>query len=335
MMWNRTIGVLMLFMVLSACSRGPKAPDVSHVEVDFELVPFYRELFALSPDSLEAALPELKERYGSYLEAYSVGVIGGSAPGEPEFADDLRFFLSYEPNQEVLDSVELVFGREEWLRQDLEQAFKYYKYYFPEAPVPDVYLHLSGFNQSIVMDADWLSVSVEKYLGRDCAFYEWLSIPVYLRKRYAPEKVVPDVMMALAMDRFAYNDSIDDLINQMVYEGQLRHFVRQMIPDIPDSTLFDYSSKEVDWVNAYEKDMWSYMVEQKHLFSTDRMALQRYVGKSPFTYYFGQESPGSTGVWLGYRIVQAYLKRHPETTLDELMQMNNGHDFLRAARYRP
>lgn len=327
--------MLMVLCLLSACSSGPKAPDVGHVEVEFELVPFYRELFAIDPADLEAALPELKERYGIYLEAYSLGVIGGSAPEEPGFADDLRFFLAYEPNQEVLDSVELVFGREEWLRQDLEQAFKYFKYYFPEEVVPDVYLHLSGFNQSIVMDADWLSVSVEKYLGRDCAFYEWLSIPVYLRKRYAPEKVVPDVMMAMAMDRFAYNDSIDDLINQMVYEGKLRHFVRQMIPDIPDSTLFDYTSREVDWVKAYEKDMWSYMVEQKHLFSTERMALQRYVGKSPFTYYYGQDSPGSTGVWLGYRIVQAYLKRHPETSLEELMRMNNGHEFLRAARYRP
>src|SRR5690554_6548676 len=121
MMWNRAVGGLMVLMVLSACSRGPKAPDVRHVGVEFELVLFYRDLFAIAPDGLDAALPVLEERYSNYLEAYSVGVIGGSAPNEPDFVDDLRFFLSYEPNHEVPASVELVFGREEWLRQDLDR----------------------------------------------------------------------------------------------------------------------------------------------------------------------------------------------------------------------
>src|SRR5690554_7993958 len=106
MMWNRAVGGLMVLMVLSACSRGPKAPDVRHVEVEFELVPFYRDLFAIAPDGPDAALPQLKERYGNYLEPYSVGVIGGSAPNQPASVDYLRFFLSYVPNPELLASVE-------------------------------------------------------------------------------------------------------------------------------------------------------------------------------------------------------------------------------------
>jgi hypothetical protein len=324
-----------LILIGLACSRGPKAPDVSHIEVDFELIPFYEDLFAIHPDSFAREAESFKVRYGQYLEAYSMGVIAAGSTEDPDFVKNMQFFLAYEPNQEVLDSCRLVFGDTAPLQEELESAFKYYKYYFPQQEVPDVYLHISGFNQSVVVDSSWVSVSVEKYLGSDCIFYEWLTIPVYLRRRMSPEKVVPDVLMALLMTQYAYNDSVDDLLNQMIYEGQLRYFVRKMIPDIADTTLFDYSSQHLDWVRNNEKRMWSTIVEDKHLFSTDRMTLQRFVGKSPFTYYFGPDSPGGVGIFIGYRIVEAYMKRHPETTLKELMEMKDGRMFFQSARYQP
>ncbi|GAO28252.1 gliding motility protein GldB [Geofilum rubicundum] len=327
--------IVTLLLMTMACSSGSKAPDVSHVDVDFELIPFYEDLFAIHPDSFAGEAEALKAKYGQYLEAYSLGVIAAGSTEDEDFVENMQFFLSYEPNQEVLDTCRLVFGDTAPLEEELESAFKYYRYYFPEAEVPDVYLHISGFNQSVVVDSSWISVSVEKYLGRGCLFYEWLSIPVYLRRRMSPEKVVPDVMMALAMTEFAYNDSVDDLLNQMIYEGQLRYFVKQLIPDIPDTTLLDFSTEQMSWVENNEERMWSTIVENKHLFSNDRMTLQRFVGKSPFTYYFGEESPGGTGIYLGYQIVKAYMERHPETPLASLMQMNDGHAFFRSARYQP
>jgi uncharacterized protein YjaZ len=81
--------------------------------------------------------------------------------------------------------------------------------------------------------------------------------------------------------------------------------------------------------------MWQMIVEQKHLFDNDRMVLQRYIGKSPFTYYLGQESPGGAAIYLGYRIVESYMKRYPETTLADLMKINDGSQVLKEARYNP
>lgn len=151
----------------------------------------------------------------------------------------------------------------------------------------------------------------------------------------SPEKVVPDVMLSIGMTEYPYNSKTDDLINQMIYEGKMRYFVRKMIPDIPDTTLFDFNTTQMEWVRNYEKDMWQMIVEQKHLFDNDRMVLQRYIGKSPFTYYLGQESPGGAAIYLGYRIVESYMKRYPETTLADLMKINDGSQVLKEARYNP
>ena len=283
----------------------------------------------------EKHLPYFEEKYGDFFTKYCTGVIGTGRPNEEGFIKNMKTFLSYEPNQEVLDSIRKVFGESEWLKNQLEESFRYHTYYFPESTVPNIYLHISGFNQSIVVDSTWISVSAEKYLGADCLFYEWLTIPVYMRRGMVPEKVTPDIFRALAMSDYPYDNASDHLLNQMVYHGKITYFVKQMSPFIEDSLLFNYSPAQLKWVQKNEANMWKSIVEKKHLFSTDRMVVQRYVGESPFTYFFGQDSPGQTAYYLGFRIVQSFMKKHPEVTLSELMTMSDGQELFTQSGYRP
>lgn len=329
--------IFFLFSILAitGCSIFDSSPDVSHIKVDFKLIPFYEDLFAIHPDSVEENLEPLKAKYKDYLTAYSEGVIGVGNPDDPEYAENLSRFLAYPPNQEVVDTCRDVFSDKAGLKKDLDQAFRYYKYYYPKRNVPDVYLHISGFNQSMVVDSGWVSVSVEKYLGRDCVFYDRLGTPMYLRNQMKPAMVVPDIMKAIGMTEYAYNDSIDDLISQMVYHGKILHFVKHTIPDIPDSLLFGYSPREIKWCKQNEDFMWSSVVEHKHLFSTDPMLIRKYVGEAPFTSVFGQESPGRTGRYLGYRIMQAWMDEHPDKTFRDMMQQTDPHKILAKAAYRP
>ncbi len=329
------IFLLIPLLVTNGCKWFNKSPDVSDVEVNFELIPFYEDLFAISPDSVEKHIPSLQEKHGQYLRAFSQGIIKIGSPEDEEYAKNLAQFLSYEPNQEVFDTCRKVFSDKAALKKDLSQAFRYYKHYYPQRETPDVYLHISGFNESMIVDSGWVSVSVEKYLGSDCIFYEWLKTPEYLRQKMEPEQVVPDVMKAIAMTQYSYNDSIDDLISQMVYHGKILHFVEHTNPDIPDTLLFGYSEEELEWCQNNESFMWQTMVEQKHLFATDQMLIRKYVGESPFTSYFGQESPGRTGRFLGYKLMESWLNNHKDHTFRDMMELTDPHQILTRAKYRP
>jgi hypothetical protein len=150
-----------------------------------------------------------------------------------------------------------------------------------------------------------------------------------------PEMVVPDVMKALGMTEYTYNDSIDDLISQMVYHGKILHFIKHMIPDIPDTLLFGYSKKEMKWCRKNEDFMWSSIVEQKHLFSTDPMLIRKYIGEAPFTSVFGQDSPGRTGRFLGYQLMQSWIEEHPDKSFTDMMEQTDPHLILSKAAYRP
>lgn len=328
--------ILFLISGIFSCSKSKHPPKVDHISVQVNITPFYEDLFSFPSDSIEEYLPILEKKYGDYFVKYCTGVIGTGHPTEEGFVKNMKTFLSYEPNQEVLDSVRLVFEDTHWLKDELEEGFKYHKYYFPESlESNNIYLHISGFNQSVVVDSTWLSVSVEKYLGADCIFYEWLSIPVYLRRGMIPEKVTPDIFKAMAMSDYPYSTTTDHLLNQMVYQGKILYYVKQMVPFLEDTLLFNYSLDQLKWVRKNESYMWTSMVERKHLFSTDRMIIQRYVGESPFTYFFGQDSPGQTGYYLGYQIVQSFMKRHPEVSLSDLMMMKDGQELFTQSGYRP
>jgi hypothetical protein len=327
-------GVLFIVLMLAIIGCRKKV-DVSHVKVDIEVVPFYDDLFSIPPDSVAKNLPELKQKYGVFLDAYSAGVIHVGFSDEPEYADHLKSFLEYGPNVEVYDECKKQFNDTKTLKKELDNAFRHYLHYYPEAQIPIVYLHISGFNQSIVVDSALVSISVEKYLGMECKFYELLAFPKYLRKKMIPEKIVPDVMKATAFTEFPYNDSVNDVVNHLIYQGKILHFVKHMTPEIHDTLLFDFSEQELKWCRNHEDDMWSAMVERKYVFNTDFMMIQKMVGDAPFTSYFGQDSPGRAAHFIGYRIVEAFLKQNPLVKLPELMKMNDGHIILSQSGYRP
>ncbi|PZX20792.1 hypothetical protein LX69_00217 [Breznakibacter xylanolyticus] len=315
-----------------SCRKGP---DVSSVTVDFRLIPFYESLHGTPLDSIEARLPMLRQTYGRFFDAYCMGVIRVGDVDAPDFALNLKSFLDYPPNKEVYDTCKVAFADLTSLQAQMHDAFRHYRYYFEDAIIPDVYLHLSGFNQSMVVDSGFVGVSIEKYLGESCVFYEWLSYPVYLRRKMVPQKLVPDLMKAIAMTEFPYNDSVDDVLNHMVYQGKVAWFVQQMVPEIHDSLLFDYSEYELEWCNDHESQMWSTMVENKHLFSTDRMLIQKYTGDAPFTAHFGQDSPGHAAIFIGYRLIQSFVSQHKHLTLRELMSQSDARLILSRSAYRP
>ena len=47
------------------------------------------------------------------------------------------------------------------------------------------------------------------------------------------------------------------------------------------------------------------------------------------------EAPGQIGAFTGYRIVQAYMQKHPEVTLEKLLNMRDVMGIFNEARYRP
>lgn len=330
--------LLRFFLVITlffACSNKPKYPDVRDVEVDVKIEQFYKDFFRFPSDSIETYLPYLQNKYKDFFERYCSSVIGVGRVKDDDFIKNIKLFIDYEHNKEVLDSVNFIFKDIEKINNDIITSLKFLNYYYPNNDLENIYYHISGFNQSVVVDSSWISVSIEKYLGKDCIFYEWLGKPVYLRKGMIPEKIAPDIIKAYAMTTFSYKSESENLVNQMIYSGKISYFIKQMIPNIDEKLIFNYTDEELKWIKKHESKTWASLVERKHLFSSERTTIQRYVGEAPFTYFYGAESPGQMGSYFGYQIVLSFMKHNSDVSLQQLMDMNDGQNIFRRSKYRP
>jgi len=298
---------------------------IKHLDVD---------LLKLKTDELPVAVPELRKSYGDFFDIFTYQMIGIGGTEQPNFMQMLNSFITDTLVTQARLSVAQTIDTLRF-RKDLELAFKHYKYYFPEKEVPKVYTCISGFNQSIVVARNLLGVSLEKYLGVKSKFYEKLGLPAYKRRNMRPEKIVPDLMQAWADTEWPKSDKENTLFSNMIQQGKVLYFLDAMFPEMNDTLKVGFTEKQLDFCRKNEAKMWTYLAEHKMLFTTDRMSIKRFIDDAPYTASFSEESPGRSGAWLGWQIVRAYMRAHPETKLPDLMNNQDFQRILNQSGYQP
>jgi hypothetical protein len=48
-----------------------------------------------------------------------------------------------------------------------------------------------------------------------------------------------------------------------------------------------------------------------------------------------KEAPGRTANWIGFQMVNSYMKRYPETTFEELIELQDAQALMDQSRYKP
>lgn len=332
---NIVILLITFSLFTVSCKRNKFDVNVSNIKVNLQINRFDKELFSINNDSLDYYIPKLGKKYGNFFRLFNYKIINIGGTNNRNYSEYLQDFLTDFTITQVYKKTEKTFPNIDFIKDDLTKAFKHYKYYFPKEPIPKVYTYISGFNQSIVTDNNFIGIGLDKYLGKNCSFYERLQIPMYMRYQMSKIYIIPDCMQALAIAEFPNKDTVDNLLSHIIYRGKIQYFIDAMLPSTPDSIKIAFKKKQIDWCVKNEKRMWTYFIEKNLLFSTDYMEIKRYTDPGPFTSDFSKESPARTGVWMGWQIVKSYMDNNNNITLKNLMYNNNSQKILNQSKYKP
>lgn len=326
--------LLYLAVVLLSCTRNPLNINTSNIHLDLKIKHLDLDLMNLHHDQIQTAIPGLKKSYGEFFDIFTYRMIEIGGTSQQDFPELLYSFVSDSLNQKlkinVADKIDTTL-----FRKNLSEAFKHYKYYFPEKEIPVVYTCISGFHQSVVTSEKLIGISLDKYLGANSRYYIQLGLPLYKRRNMHPEKIVPDMMYAWAITEWPKNDNANSLLSQMIQEGKMFYFLDAMLPDLSDTLKIGFTKKQLDFCKKNEAPMWTYLAEHRLLFSTNRMDVKHFIDDGPYTSSFTDESPGRTGAWLGWQIVRSFMKEHPETKLSNLMNNTDFQAILNQSGYQP
>ncbi|NOY36526.1 MAG: hypothetical protein GXO83_03030 [Chlorobi bacterium] len=339
------IKTLMLVIILSvfpvSCKRNPLNVKISGIEVNLKIQRFEQDLFKPEPGVVARKIPDLQDKYGLFLQRFGE-IIHIGHPGDPLFAGYLEKFISDTLIRDVYLKSQEVFPDVNGLEKKLNKAFRYYKYYFPDKPLPEIITYISGFNASLMIDKGFLGIGLDRYLGKTVDYYDRLGIPRYLQQKMIPEKIPSDCMSALAQTEFpfypSHTDSVsvrENVISHMIYKGKLLYFVKAMMPHEKDELILGFTSEQLKWCLMNEGQMWATLIEQKLLFSTHYLVINKLTRDAPFTSYFPRESPGRAANWIGWQIVQAYMSSHKEVSLAEMMNNYDYQKILDESGYNP
>jgi hypothetical protein len=330
---------LLFFIVflLSGCNSDTRraAPDVSHIEVDLRLLRFDHDLSALDTADLERGMQQMAQKYPALFPLFTVRIIHDQTNPKETPAQALKGFLTAPQIRYLLDTVRQVYGDPGKLEAELAQMLRYYKYYFPQKPVPQVAAIVSEFAVDAFTLGDSLcGIGLDLFLGPDFPGYNPEIFPDYIRRQFQSDYIPVRLAKALAQN-IAGEPSGNRLLDFMLANGKILYITDCLLPETPDSLKMGYTRDQIEGCEANEQLVWARLLEEKLLYSADLNVWKKLVTPSPNAPVVFQEAPGEVGNWIGWQIVKAYMRRHPETTLKALLEMKDAQKFLEQAKYKP
>ncbi len=332
---------LLIIFVFNSCNNNKFDVDVSKIKVDLKFHRLDKEMFTLDTNKMESESARLIKKYTKFMELYSTKIVYLGGFHNQQFNNNFRKYITFSTSQEVYKHTDKQFSDIQSIEDLLTVAFKHYKYYFPKKIIPEIYFCNSSFNYAVFTDDNLLGISLEMYLGKNSVFYERVGKDNYLRTKMIPERILPDCMRAWAMADFPKIDSLDNLMSNMIYEAKLSYLVDAMLPTLPDTIKWGFTGQQLKWCEKYEKDMWTYLVENKLLFETKQLEIRKFTEDAPFTAAFVSTNPKAIKpparavVWLARQIVDNYMEQNENLTLADLMAENDALKIVNGAKYKP
>lgn len=304
-------------------------------KISHKIVRFDQDLYNVDILKLQTEMETLSQKYNYFMPYYTQGIMEIGQIGTTEANYDMFRFLTDSVFHRLYSDVEKKYNDVSDIELRLSKAFAYINHYFPETYIPEVYMHVSGFNQSIVITDSVVSISIDNYMGSDYDFYKDVTYE-YQRPFMTREKIVSDMLYVWLYSTF-YDEKVmlSSLLNEMIYAGKIMYLLEVIDNDDSEGLLIGFTNDQLKWCKNNEGNMYRYIVENKQLFSTDARMISKYMTEAPFTAYFPNESPGRTGIWLGWQIVKSYMENNSSVTLNDLMVNTDYQQILEDSNYRP
>lgn len=333
----KRLALLAISAVLLGSCGHKNIPDVSGIKVEVPIGRFDRDFFTADTVQTERAMQAVQQKYPYFFNDYIQNIV---------FADVSDTTLSvpqvinqYKRNvRPIYDSVQAKFPTMGGVREQLEQGFRFVKYYYPGYRIPKVvtYTGLIG-DPSVALTSNALAIGLQMYLGKNFSAYNTMEaidkFPQYISRRFEPQYIAVNCIQNIALDIYPDKSQGLDLIGQMIEKGKQWYLTDKLLPTTADSLKTGFTQAQLDWTIANEGLVWNFILQSNDLYNSEPTIVQRYIGESPKTDGMPDASPGNIGQWIGWQIVKTYAEK-TGASLQQVLKADDKKIF-EEAKYKP
>lgn len=323
--------ILPLLVIYTGCQQKDKFKvDLSDIEKPkIEIHRYEKALFSINRMKLKQGIENIREDYKFFL---------GNKPVDSLGLIQLDAYLGDPFIRDIYEDCKKKYPNLDFLEKEFSEAFRHYKYYFPQARIPEIYTYISGLEYErpikYVHDSI-LVIALDMYLGEYYEKYPRVGIPKYKTQRYRKENIVPDCMKEIGK-HLAKSSKKSTLLDHMGYHGKLLVFTEAMCPSTPDSVIMAYTPRQMQWCEENEDRIWSYLIEENLLYEKNLFRINKFIGDGPFTSVFTNNSAPRTGRYIGWQMSKKLLIDNEDILLKSvMMEKYTGQEILQKSRYKP
>lgn len=335
-----------LLMMLSSCdndSAKKSAPDVSHLDLKVDLVRYDRLLSELDAEDPQSSYLRLVTKHPRITDLYFKQLTGLFKQNQDTFYNDLGAFITEPRITSLMDTIADAYPYEMDLKKRFVMPLKYLKHYFPEYGQPVFYTLFTEFGYPTFIfenqeKRNGIGIGLDFFLGND---FEYKKIDPgnavfsnYMTRSYTEEHIVKKSMEMVAVDIIG-NPPGKRFIDQMILQGKKAYLLEKLMPETPDTILWEYTPEQMQWVKDNEQEIWSFFLEHKLTYETSHLKIANYLEPAPTSKGMPEASPGRTGCYIGYKIVSSYMRKNKDVSLSDLIGMRDSEKILQDSKYKP
>jgi hypothetical protein len=330
---------LSIIFLLAACGTEKKESPVTRDAVSIKTIRFDQHLF--EQDSLfhDDVVSNLRMRYPVFGPIFLREIINAD-PTWP--ADSIKNYTKgfRDSYRAVYDSANLLYQDFSPYTAEIQSGMRWFKHFFPKQSLPKQIITyigpLDGYGDLIIENA--LVVGLHHHLGGTNSLYQsgWLqeTYPAYITRRFDPATISVNAMTNLLLDLYPEALENKSLAHQMIEKGKRLYVLQQLLPEKEPHWLIGYSAQQWNDCLDHEKEIWNLFIQNQLLQETNYNITKNYVEDSPKTQELGEASPGNIGSFVGWRIVEKFMKKSTSTNLEQLMK-TDPEKILEVSRYKP
>ena len=329
---NRILTILAICLMMASCQKNEPAYkaklDINPEPYDLEFDRYEELLFNLDTNDFQAELMNVQDRYRVFL---------GGDLNNPDAVQYLKDFATDPFSITLYEKVKAVFPDLKQIEPVVEDAFAHFHHYYPEIELPKkAFTCITGIHPDeppVQIIDDQLVISMDWYLD-DEELYDQIGMPRYMSLRRNVSTLAKEVAEQLYMHYLYEWRKQGQIVGEMVFYGRRDFFVEAMCPELPDSVLLGYSSKQWQWAVENEGQVWADIVGNRRLYDASLDAYMMFFGDGPFTQAYSNDAPSRLGEFFGLNISRSYFSNN-EVSLQDLMQRKDLQNVFQDSGYKP
>lgn len=334
---NKSVLFLFVFIVFYGCH-----PDKSTGRADLKLssepvspVRFEKILCSPASGSEMNHSEELFEKYPVFSDVFFNQVIFPQDVQSIELDSLISYFCASPAIRHLIDTTAIIFPDFAPLERDLGTINAYFNYYFPDHETPQYFTYVSEFGiGTFTVGTEIVGIGLDFFLGEDYPYYDPSVFHKYMLKTMTPEYLMGNVVRAIA-ESMIPDITVGNMLEFMIRNGKVIYIASRLLPEEPMHRIALYTEEEMEWVDQHELDIWSYLLDLGYFYNNDLRKFQSFIDPGPGTPGLPKEAPGRIANWIGYKIIESYMKNNPEVDMSEMVQDSDFQKIMEKSRYKP